>query len=210
MKELPDFVLPYKAKGFKIKEEKGNYYLYRVKSHREKGKSYPVVTSQYVGVIDREKGLIESHPPVKGEVRVYRYGFYSILRDYSKPINSTVAHYAHQNRDLILAQAIMTAAGEKISPHIYESSYLSLLFPDIKIDTALDEKEKKTFESILKRLKQYLRSKLAEDLDEIKTLSSLVYLVHVNGKWFISAYPDRLKDLLAKHGLEFIIPEEIQ
>lgn len=209
MKELPAFVLPYKVKGCKIKVENGNYYLYRVSSHREKGKKYPVAKSEYVGVITEKDGLIESHPPVKGSVSVYRYGLFYIAYAIARGLLSSASIYPHQRHELIFVLCLFRALGLKPEQLVYENSYLSLLFPGLEVESELAENEEKTFSRVSRQVMGRIRDALGDDWSEIHRLSSYVYAVHVNGKWLLSGVNSHLEQLMESHGLSFSL-EEVQ
>lgn len=73
--KYPDFVEKYHLEGTSIKKIRGNYYLYQVTSHYVKGKKYPISKQTYIGVIDKEKGLIRkkavSFVPGKDEIALF-------------------------------------------------------------------------------------------------------------------------------------------
>lgn len=78
----PEWVYQYRTKGTSIKKVGENYYLYRTSSKRVPEKSYPVVKSEYIGVIT-ENGVIMSEKKKlnTNTPKVYEYGFSYVLNE---------------------------------------------------------------------------------------------------------------------------------
>lgn len=75
MSKYPDWVNAFKEKGTAVKKVGGEYYLYRVTSHRVPGKKHPQTEQKYVGVITRE-GVVRSgvRKISTDRVRVHEFG----------------------------------------------------------------------------------------------------------------------------------------
>ena len=55
---LPDYAKPYKTKGYDVRVVNGVYRLIKISSKRVPGKKYPVLQQEFIGIIDKDKGLI--------------------------------------------------------------------------------------------------------------------------------------------------------
>lgn len=55
---LPDFAKPYKTKGYDVRVVNGVYRLIKISSKRVPEKKYPVLQQEFIGIIDKDKGLI--------------------------------------------------------------------------------------------------------------------------------------------------------
>lgn len=59
--ELPDWAKKYDGKGITFRKKGDSFLLVRVSSHREKGKSYPVVDQTYLGTVTERDGFTPSN-----------------------------------------------------------------------------------------------------------------------------------------------------
>ena len=55
---LPDYAKPYKTKGYDVRVVNGVYRLVRISSRRVPGKKYPVLQQEFIGIIDKDRGLV--------------------------------------------------------------------------------------------------------------------------------------------------------
>ena len=51
LEDLPEFVKPYKVKGYDVRKRGNRYVLFKISSQRVKDKKYPVLKQEYIGVI---------------------------------------------------------------------------------------------------------------------------------------------------------------
>lgn len=56
--DLPDFAKKFKTKGYDVRHVNDSYVLFKITSKRVPDKKYPVLVQEYIGIIDKEKGLI--------------------------------------------------------------------------------------------------------------------------------------------------------
>lgn len=63
--ELPDWVAKHKEAGTTVRKRGDSYILLRVSSKRVKGKKYPMLQQEYMGVITKEKGLVRKVPSAR-------------------------------------------------------------------------------------------------------------------------------------------------
>ncbi len=207
MRELPEFVLKYKTKGTAIKFSKGNYYLYKVRSQREEGKKYPVVKSEYIGVITEEKGLVTSHPSINGEIQVLKLGE-ALITEQTISYLKSVGEFYKQREALLYVRAVLYCFNLKELNRIYEHSYLSILYPNLNIEEQLTENEERTLERLKRQTKDKLKRIFKEDWPAICTLSQYLYAVHVNKKWRNSIIDPELAILATKYNLNLTIKED--
>jgi len=83
----------------------------------------------------------------------------------------------------------------------YEGSWLSILFPGQDLTGILAEDEQRFLPTLRRQVGSKLKDSLGPDCDELLTLSSELYAVHVNGTWHLSDLSGRLEQLAAKHAV---------
>ena len=106
------------------------------------------------------------------------------------------------NADVLFVRAVLGLEGKK-SQQGYESSWLSILFPEMDLDRALTKGEEQYLPTMRRQVESKLRDRLGPDFDEMLALCSNLYAVHVNGGWHLSDMPERLKYLGTKYSVPF-------
>lgn len=200
MTSLPDWVLKYKTKGIYAKKTKKGYALYRGHSERVAGKSYPVFRcDEYLGIVTEQEGLLPSRPPVKPGISVLRYGFCRVvetscnmLRKHPKKLGL--------DADVLFVKAALELE-DKDDRHGYEGSWFSILFPEMDIGRDLTWEEEQYLPILRRQVDSKLRDRLGDGFDEMLSLSSNLYAVHVNGGWHLSDISGRLEYLCAKRSI---------
>jgi len=198
MQKLPDWVLKYKTKGIYVKKTKTGYALYRGHSERVAGKSYPVFRcDEYLGIATEKDGLVPSKPPVKAEIKVFRYGFICVA-EASCNVLRINPNKIGMNADLLFTKAVLGFEGRE-SQIGYEGSWLSILLPGLDLNEKLSEKEIHFLPTLRRQVESKLNDSFGDEGVELLELSSTLYAVHVNGGWHLSQLSERLKELASKH-----------
>lgn len=200
MHPLPDWVLKYKTKGIYVKKTKSGYALYRGHSERVEGKSYPVFRcDEYLGIVTEQDGLVPSRPPVKGQIRVLRYGFCQVAEASCKVLRRNPQRLG-LDAEVLYVKAVLGFEGKE-SQRGYEGSWLSILFPGLDLDRSLDEREMQFLTNLRRQVGSKLEDSFGDEGEELLSLCSDLYAVHVNGLWHLSDLPDRLRHLASKHSI---------
>jgi len=202
MTSLPDWVLKYKKKGIYTRKTKHGYALYRGHSERVPGKNYPVFRcDEYLGIVTEENGLRPSRPPVKPGIIVLRYGI-SRLLEASCAILRKNPQKLGLDADLLFVRAAL-GIEERESQQGFASSYLSVMFPSVDMHKHLSDQQERSLSTMRLQVTAKMRDRYGDDHEELITLSSEVYAVHVNGGWYLSDIPEKLKELAVKYAVLF-------
>lgn len=131
-KLYPDWVMEFKKPGYVIKEHNGSFYYYRRTSRRIPGIKNPQPYDKYIGIIDKEHGLVESDKRLLDvkDIYVYEYGF-SCAVVYLCPTGWK--NVAGQDWEPLLHAVILSDS---------ERSYLTLNLPDQSALKAPEIKER--------------------------------------------------------------------
>lgn len=207
MKDLPEYVLKYKKKGTSIKYSKGNYYLYKTRSQREPGKKYPVLKSEYLGVITEDKGLITPHPSVNGDIEVLKSGAILIAEQTVSELLK-VGEFYQQRKELLYVRSVLYCFGYRETQLSYENNYISKLYPNLNILSSLSDNEERTLTRLKRQMIDKLKVTFTNDWERIQILSQYLYVVHVNSKWRNSVISCELADLATKYKLDLGIKED--
>jgi len=202
MPTLPEWVLRYKTKGIYAKKTRNGYALYRGHSERVAGKAYPVFRcDEYLGIVTERDGLVPSRPPVKGDVRVLRYGFCQV----AEAVCSVLRKYPRRlglDADTLYVRAVLGYEGRE-SQAGYEGSWLSILFPGLELDRGLDKREEQFLPNLRRQVASKLEDGFGPDGRQLLSLCADLYAVHVNGGWHLSGLSEPLRQLASKHSVSF-------
>jgi hypothetical protein len=197
---LPEWVLRYKTKGVYVKKTKTGYALYRGHSERVEGKPYPVFRcDEYLGIVTEADGLVPSRPPVKGPVRVLRYG----LCQAAEAVCSVLRMHPRRlglDADLLYVRAVLGYEGRE-SRAGYEGSWLSILFPGLDLDRGLDEREERVLSNLRRQVASKLEGGFGPDGQQLLSLCADLYAVHVNGAWHLAGLGGELARLASRHSV---------
>jgi len=200
MPTLPEWVLRYKTKGVYVKKTKTGYALYRGHSERVEGKPYPVFRcDEYLGIVTEADGLVPSRPPVKGPVRVLRYG----LCQAAEAVCSVLRMHPRRlglDADLLYVRAVLGYEGRE-SRAGYEGSWLSILFPGLDLDRGLDEREERVLSNLRRQVASKLEGGFGPDGQQLLSLCADLYAVHVNGAWHLAGLGGELARLASRHSV---------
>jgi len=182
----PDWVQQYKTKGTSVKKVGENYYLYKTSSRRVPGKSYPVTTSEYIGLITKdgvvksEKRKVTSHSP-----RVYEYGLSFVLDRLA---------YDEFGKEYPNKDNVRYAFLQIVKKHSPNSWFLQEETNPIDLHMNVSLQEKKIERIIGKKISELYALKY-------------VYAVVIDGKAVISEIPEEAQEVLDELGVELHEPE---
>jgi transposase len=134
---FPDWVVRQKKTGYEIKEIKGNYYMYKLKSRWDPTAKKPKkVTGEYIGVVTPD-GIRPPKTKVTGPIFSYEYGAAAFLHFLAGDLLTGLRdHFDRPEADAIWAMAMLRLAkpcpfrriGER-----YETSWMSKLLPGLHL-----------------------------------------------------------------------------
>lgn len=200
MPTLPTWVLKYKTKGIYVKKTKNGYALYRGHSERVEGKAYPVFRcDEYLGIVTEKDGLVPSRPPVKGDVRVLRYGLCQVAQASCSVLRKNPRRL-DLDADTLYVRAVLGFEGRE-SQAGYEGSWLSILFPGLDLDRGLGEREAQFLPNLRRQVVSKLEDSFGPDGRQLLSLCADLYAVHVNGRWHLSGLSESLRRLASRHSV---------
>lgn len=181
-KNIPESIAKLRPKGTTIVKIDNIYYLYRVKSKRVVGLSYPLVERTYIGTID-ENGIHEGRTKVGSEdIEVFEYGFTKFIEQKCLKTKRRMANIYPETYEAIFHDFIL-----KLSPNSY-----------------LRETKKENYEISEASRANYFRdleneiSAFAEKIECLK----YVYLLKKNGRTFLSKISDEQVKIIKEIGIK--------
>jgi hypothetical protein len=203
MADYPEWVMKHKKKGTYINYVKGKYYLYAAHSERIPGTNkVRRVSDGYIGRITEKDGLIPARDKVTGDVLVLRYGLHMTALAISDLVLKGLRREFHGASERILVSGILLAVEENDDEETFMDSYLSMVFPEVNISQALNEKQQTGVERCRRMVLDKLDAAFGGDRGIVAGLGR-VYAVLVNKKEYISKVPPVINEWLKEKGIEW-------
>lgn len=181
-KNIPESIAKLRPKGTTIVKIDNIYYLYRVKSKRVAGLSYPLVERTYIGTID-ENGIHEGRTKVgSDEVEVFEYGFTKFIEEKCLVTKKRMGNIYPETFEHVFIDFIL-----KLSPNSY-----------------LREQKKENYEISEASRNNYFRDLEKEILafgDNIECLK-YVFLLKTNERSFLSKISEEQANIINKLGIK--------
>lgn len=190
IKDMPDWVLKYKTKGYTVRFQAGQFVLLKVTSVRTPDKPYPQLIQEHIGVITEKDGLIPKKIRPDEEVGINRleYGLsYFLYLNFKRDLNRHIhTSESEISRQLILTAAIIQFLFDDIDEHYLTLTHLPRI-TGIDSFQNLTPKRKATAIRLEKRMRESLEQAIP---DEVARRSLLFELRNLT----LSAEADRSKD----------------
>lgn len=201
LEDLPDYAKPYKQKGYDVRKQGNNYFLYKISSHRVPGKKYPVLDQEYIGVIDSNGSLINKKEyPKEGHAEYLEWGLSSfIYKKHKRALMRSVFNGSdNKNRELIILAVIQYVFGS-ISEVAIKSCYLAKDKQEelIKLSSVVSDERLKR---LVKKIAEEQRILFGEDLIDAEILMRLCVMDKESSTE--PKYSSEVLALLERHGVK--------
>lgn len=190
MANYPDWVLKHKKKGTYVNKVGDTYYLYAAHSERIPGTNkVKRVSDGYLGRITEKDGFIPVKDKVQGDVLVYEYGMSATIKYLCEEIFSGLKRQFKANADHIVVVSMLKVMHGRLHLSDYESSALSIEYPDANIMKPATEKQAFEIERTQRMINEKLNTHFGDaKVNAMKTLKCF-YKVRINGKLYLSTPP---------------------
>lgn len=190
IKDMPDWVLKYKTKGYTVRFQAGQFVLLKVTSVRTPDKPYPQLIQEHIGVITEKDGLIPKKIRPDEQVGILRleYGLsYFLYLNFKRDLNRHIySNEGETKRQLILTACIIQYLFEDIDEHYLSLTHLPRI-TGIDSFENLTPKRRATAIRLEKRMRESLEQAIP---DEVARRSLLFELRNLT----LPAEADRSKD----------------
>jgi hypothetical protein len=196
--------MAHKKKGTYINHVNGKYYLYAAHSERIPGtKKVRRVSDGYIGRITEDDGLIPARDKVKDEVAVYECGLCMTLLELSGDIHAGLNRNFRGAADRILVSGILSVAYGDWGQETYNWSFLSIKFPELKMQKVLTKNQTTALERCERMLSDVMNRKFGADAAIARMRLSRICMVKINGKFYCSNLENYTKEWLLSHGIDW-------
>lgn len=197
---LPDYAKPYKTKGYDVRVKNGTYILFKISSHREEGKSYPVLEQEYIGIINEDGSLRRKTEKIAQSGIYQEYGlshflYYQYARHLKRSLFNISGEYAECIVKLAILYYVFGSLSERVRKYSRQAS---------RLDPVLVEKMKDSQMNKILRLSKKMEEeqilRFGDDLNELESMLRL--LVMDKFSQLEPVYSDDILQIMQKHGLK--------
>jgi len=202
MPTYPDWVMKHKKKGTYINKVGDKYYLYAAHSERIKGTNkIRRVSDGYLGRITEEDGLIPPKDKVSGDILSYEFGLSYVIIKCSENIHSGLRKSFVKYGDLIYICSILCYIYGCHNRELFLHSYLSIRFNEVYYPDSFTDAQIVGIERGNRMLNETLNRLFEDDLSLIKTSFSLLNLISVNNRFYLSKVPESVAYYCDKYSI---------
>lgn len=198
---LPEFAKPYKKKGYDVRKQKDNYFLYKISSHRVPGMKYPKLDQEYIGIIKPDGTLLEKKKYALTNSRQYlEFGLSNFLyRTYKRKLVRTLFNSSGKFGDCFVILAIVKYIFGTISETAIDSCYLSFSRKE-EVVSSIPMFSEERQQKLIEKINEHQRLTLGDDRESFEIIMKLA--VVAEGAVAPQEYPLAAMEILNKHGVK--------
>lgn len=198
--DLPDYAKKYKTKGFDVRLVGENYALYKITSRRVPDKTYPVLIQEYIGIIDKEKGLLKKKTS-SVDTSYLEYGLsHMILSNFKIILMRTISVMKEDYALPYIKLAIINYINNSMSDVSIKTSFISKNCFD-ELVSIRDNGNQIRLKKIINKIDSEMKLKFDKDLNDVIILLKLV-VIPSNEEYPSPYYNEEVLSILKKHGVK--------
>ena len=198
--DLPEFAKPYKKKGYDVRKQKDNYFLYKISSHRVPGMKYPKLEQEYIGIIKQDGTLLEKKKYAPANPRYLEFGLSSFLYGtYKRRLVRSLFNCSGKFGECLAILAIVKYIFGTISETAIDSCFLSYSRKEEVLSTIPMFSEEMQ-QKLLEKIEDLQRQTLGDDRESFEIIMKLA--VVAEGAEAPQEYPLAAMGILNKHGVK--------
>lgn len=129
-KPFPNWAIALKQKGQTLRWQGDKIQLFKVSSKRIKGKTYPVIKQEYIGLLT-EKGIAYKKED-KNKIQIIEYGLtYFLFKHYKRELSRSSYGYAGDLKNEFIVYSILKFAFKEVDSFVIDSTFLGQKYKDI-------------------------------------------------------------------------------
>lgn len=199
IEKLPDFAKPYKKTGYDVRHKGGSYQLFRISSHRVEGKSYPVLTQEYIGTIREDGSLQRKSTPSRHPVTYQEFGLSDFLmRRHHRVLQQSMFNGSPESAKVLIPLAIVLYVFGTVSDTAL--SCCRLTAGQIDLLRQFRPENLLRVERLSSKILQEQQLLFGDDRIDFELLMRLCVVDSLAAT--VPAYPAEALEILGKHGVK--------
>lgn len=201
----PDWVMKHKRKGTYINRVGDKYYLYAAHSERIKGTDkVRRVSDGYLGRITEKDGLIPPKDKLESaSIKSIEFGLSYALLCCTEKIHSGLRKTFVKHGNLVYICSLLNCIYGQYTEDLLEYSYLKFHFPDETVPDSFTSAQLSGITRGTRMINDMAEKTFSDDIDAVKALFSLIRIVQVNKKTYITEIPLQAQMLADKYSIKW-------
>ena len=200
--DLPAWAKKYDGKGIAFRKRGDSFVLFRVSSHREQGKKYPVLDQTYLGTISERDGFSPSYEKAKTNDVLLECGLsHFIMANFHRELLRSVFNSSHDLADNKIAAAIVLFLYGAITPRTVKLTSVTHGREDTVL--RLGSSSLPSLENLRKRIENLFREKFGDESDRNDLICILRQEMADPRNPEFSGYTEEARKIMEKYGGDF-------
>ncbi len=202
IEKLPDFAKPYKTKGYDVRFQHGTYMLFKISSKRVKDKNYPVLIQEFIGIIDKEKGLIHKKEYPNTKIEYVEFGLSNFIYNHLfRTLLRSLFNGTKENNE----DDILLGINKYIFGDVNRITLNKCFLTKNKVEELLSRYDKQSIRvtKLVTKIKREMHIIFDKDLFEFELLMKYV-VVSANKDFTSPYYNERIIEIAKKHKVKII------
>ena len=200
--DLPAWAKKYDGKGIAFRKRGDSFALFRVSSHREQGKKYPVLDQTYLGTISERDGFSPSYEKAKTNDMLLECGLsHFIMANFHRELLRSVFNSSHDLADNKIAAAIVLFLYGAITPRTVRLTSVTHGREDTVL--RLGSSSLSSLENLRKRSENLFSEKFGDESDRNDLICILMQEIVDPRSPEFSGYTEEARKIMEKYGGHF-------
>ena len=200
--DLPAWAKKYDGKGIAFRKRGDSFALFRVSSHREQGKKYPVLDQAYLGTVSERDGFSPSYEKAKTNGVLLECGLsHFIMANFHRELLRSVFNSSPDLADNKIAAAIVLFLYGAITPRTIRLSCVAHGREDTVL--RLGSSSLPSLENLRKRIENLFTEKFGDESDRNDLICILRQEMADPRSPEFSGYTEEARKIMEKYGGDF-------
>ena len=200
--DLPAWANKYDGKGISFRRRGDSFAVFRVSSHREQGKKYPVLDQTYLGTVSERDGFSPSNERAKTDDALLECGLsHFVMANFHRDLLRSVFNSSPDLADNKIAAAIVLFLYGAITPRTVRLTSVTHGREDTVL--SLGSSSLPSLENLRKRIENLFTERFGDESDRNDLICILRQEMTDPRSPEFSGYTEEARKIMEKYGGDF-------
>ena len=200
--DLPAWAKKYDGKGIAFSKRGDSFAVFRVSSHREQGKKYPVLDQTYLGTVSERDGFSPSNERAKTDDVLLECGLsHFVMANFHRELLRSVFNSSPDLADNKIAAAIVLFLYGAITPRTVRLTCVAYGREDVIV--RLGSSSLPSLDNLRKRIESLFRERFGDENDRNDLICILRQEMSDPRSREFSGYTEEARKIMEKYGGDF-------
>lgn len=200
--DLPAWVKKYDGKGIAFRKRGDSFAVFRVSSHREQGRKYPVLDQTYLGTVSERDGFSPSNERAKTDDALLECGLsHFVMANFHRDLLRSVFNSSTDLADNKIAAAIVLFLYGAITPRTVRLTSVTHGREDTVL--SLGSSSLPSLENLRKRIENLFTERFGDESDRNDLVCILRQEMTDPRSPEFSGYTEEARKIMEKYGGDF-------